>query len=334
MGRMLSVCAVVAALLAITACAAASSAPSPAPTASAEPAIVDISDLGAKSITVEPFGDFLMSSGDLVWVSGVDPGIVAYDDTMTPVFEVAAGTVWAALEFGHGYIWCSEAPDGHESTTLLRIDPASGAATRFALPAPGIPGESSIAVTDDAVWVIISGHTPDDYWSLVGVDPGSGAVVRTLEAGAGTLAAVRGGFGSLWVTRPSGVLARVDPVSGDMLAEIELPTSSTFLSVSPDAVWVMNQRGDVSRVDPVTNEVVATISVNPDGIIGGDIVATSDAVWVQANTYLGVEIDPATNTVLQRVMPAEGSGGIAIAGDGAVWITAHDVHKLYRTPPD
>ena len=261
-------------LLTVTSCAGSASAPSPSSTASDEPPDVDIGDLDAESITVRPFGDFLMSSGDLVWVSGVTPGIVAYDDTMAPVFEVEAGAVWAGLEFGHGFVWSSEAPDGAEATTLLRIDPATGAATRFAVPSPGIPEESSIAVTADAVWAIIPPQGADARWKLVGLDPASGAMIRTLDVGTDALAAVRGGFGSLWVTRPTGMLARIDPVSGDILAEIELPSSSTFLSVGPDAVWIMNQLGDVSRVDPVTNEVVATITANPNGIVGGDIVAT------------------------------------------------------------
>lgn len=332
MRRSIAVAVLVASLFTVTSCAGPVAAPSP--TATAEPPDVDIGDLGAESITVQPFGDFLMSSGDLVWVSGVAPGIVAYDDEMHSVFEVAAGTVWAALEFGHGFIWASEAPDDADATTLLRIDPATGAATRFGLPSPGIPEESSIAVTEDAVWAIIPPQGASGSWTLVGVDPTSGAVLRTLDVGTDALAAVRGGFGSLWVSRPTGMLARIDPVSGDLLAEIELAASSTFLAIGPDAVWVMNQRGDVSRVDPETNEVVATITANPRGIIGGDIVATADAVWVQATSRIGVEIDPATNAVVQRVGPAEGSGSVAITADGAVWITAHDVLKLYRIPPD
>ena len=298
--------------------------------------LYEFHDRGGSSdtITVQPFGDFAMSSGDLVWVSGVAPGIVAYDDTMTPVSEIAAGAVWAALEFGHGFIWASEAPDNTNATTLLRIDPATGAVSRFALPSPGIPQESSIAVTDDAVWGIIPAEVDGGPWTLVGVDPMSGGALRALEAGTDAVAAVRGGFGSLWVTRPTGMLARIDPVSGDLLAEIELPLSSTFLAIGPDAVWVMNQLGDVSRVNPETNEVVATIRANPNGIIGGDIVATADAVWVQATSRLGVEIDPSTNAVVQRVGPSEGSGSVAITADGAVWITAHDALKLYRIPPE
>ena len=112
MRRSIAVAVLVASLFTVTSCAGQASAPSP--TATAEPPDVDIDDLGAESITVQPFGDFVMSSGDLVWVSGVAPGIVAYDHAMQAVFEVAAGTVWAALEFGHGYIW----PARHQTTPM------------------------------------------------------------------------------------------------------------------------------------------------------------------------------------------------------------------------
>ncbi|WP_438856029.1 Vgb family protein [Agromyces sp. M3QZ16-3] len=326
--------AVVAFLLATTSCAADRAAPTPSaapsPTGADSAPVVEVDELDAESITVQPFGDFLVSSGDLVWVSGVEPGIVAFDDTMAPVFEVRSGAVWAALEFGHGFVWSSEAPDGVHATSLLRIDPATGTATRFALPSPGVPEESSIAVTDDAVWAIVPGDGSGDAWTLVGLDPMSGTGTRRIGLGDEPVAAVRGGFGSLWVTRPSGMLARIDPETGGAQAEVELPPGSTFLAIGPDAVWIMNQGGGVSRVDPATNRVVATIPANPNGIRGGDIAATADAVWVQANGFLGVQVDPRTNTVVRRIRPGLGSGGIAIAADGSVWITAHDVHTLYR----
>src|SRR6478735_6049751 len=156
----------------MTSCSAPSSLPTA--TASAQPPDVDIAELDARSLTVQPFADFVMSSGDLVWVSGAAPGIVAYDQDMNAVFSVEAGVVSAALEFGHDAIWASEAQPGQRSTTLLKIDAGTGAATRFPIPEPGIPAESSIAVTDDAVWVIVPLSATNETWMLVGLDPDSG----------------------------------------------------------------------------------------------------------------------------------------------------------------
>ena len=92
-------------------------APSPDVSESSAPEIpeVSIADLGGESLRVEPFGDFVMSSGELVWVSGVDPGIVAYDADMQPILTVETGQVWAALEYGHDAIWASESVNGTRS---------------------------------------------------------------------------------------------------------------------------------------------------------------------------------------------------------------------------
>lgn len=319
----------IAAAIALAACTGAPSPSGESTETTAAIPEVDIAELGAESIGVEPFADFAVSSGELAWVSGVNPGIVAYDATMTPVFQVETGTVWAALEFGFGAVWAPESTDDLQATTLLRIDATTGEVARFAVPARGIPPESSIAVTDNAVWALIEGVP----WTLVALDPATGVTMLTVDLGEDSASAVRGGFGSLWVTRPSGVLERRDAVTGEIQAEIEIERSLTFLAIGPDSVWVINQLGNVFRVDPDSNEVVVTIEASPSGIIGGDIVATADAVWVQASDYLGVQIDPATNSVVQRVGPNEGSGSVAITDDGAVWITAHDVATLYRIPP-
>jgi hypothetical protein len=45
----------------------------------------------------------------------------------------------------------------------------------------------------------------------------------------------------------------------------------------------------------------------------------------------GARIDPETNRVVERYGPAVGSGSVA-ADDDAVWVTAHDVRKIWRLP--
>jgi YVTN family beta-propeller protein len=104
------------------------------------------------------------------------------------------------------------------------------------------------------------------------------------------------------------------------------------MAVGPDAVWVLNQDdGTVSRIDPRTNGVVATVRVSDGRVPGGDITAGPDSVWVRTEKELATEVDPARNAVVRVLGPAAGSGGIALT-DGAVWITAHDVHLVHRVP--
>jgi hypothetical protein len=45
-----------------------------------------------------------------------------------------------------------------------------------------------------------------------------------------------------------------------------------------------------------------------------------------------VVIDPKTNKVVKRFGPPSGSGAVR-AGGGKVWVTAHDVNKLWGLDP-
>jgi YVTN family beta-propeller protein len=97
-------------------------------------------------------------------------------------------------------------------------------------------------------------------------------------------------------------------------------------------VWVLNQKdGTVSRIDPKTSKVVATIEVGVPGL-GGDIAAGEGAVWVRASKVLLSVIDPKTNQVVKRFGPAQGSGAVR-AGNGRVWVSAHDVNKVWCLDP-
>jgi virginiamycin B lyase len=66
-------------------------------------------------------------------------------------------------------------------------------------------------------------------------------------------------------------------------------------------------------------------------ITGGDLAIGGAFVWARISSALVANIDPQTNTVVARFGPASGSGSVA-ADDQAVWITAHDVDKVYRLP--
>jgi YVTN family beta-propeller protein len=86
--------------------------------------------------------------------------------------------------------------------------------------------------------------------------------------------------------------------------------------------------GSVSRIDPKTNQLVATVEVGVPGP-GGDIAVGDGAVWVRASKVLLSVIDPKTNQVVKRYGPAQGSGAVR-AGNGKVWVSAHDVNKVWR----
>jgi virginiamycin B lyase len=215
---------------------------------------------------------------------------------------------------------------------VLRIDPATGQVTaRIPAPEPGVLPESSLAVTDDAVWALTGQVEDPEDRSLAAVDPAGGTVRDVFPAPPGA-AAVRGGFGSLWISVHDGSVVRVNPADGSTQATIATGEGSRFLTVTDDAVWVLdNVDGTVSRIDPDTDEVVATVTVSAGSIEGGDIAAGEGSVWARTTQELATEVDAQTNEVVRVLGPPAGSGSVAVAG-GMVWLTAHDARTTYRVP--
>ena len=92
---------------------------------------------------------------------------------------------------------------------------------------------------------------------------------------------------------------------------------------------MLNQSdGTVSRIDPTTNRVTATVTLGAPET-GGDIAAGAGAVWVRRKDVLLTRIDAKTNQVTDHFHPPLGSGAVRVCG-GDVWISAHDVHKMWR----
>jgi YVTN family beta-propeller protein len=291
----------------------------------------DVTALDTLTLDAQPFPDFALAVDGTVWISGIDPGIVGYDAVTGDVrLSVETDDIPLAMEQGFGALWAGEGA-GAEIGTVVRVNTGAGTVeARVPLPSPGLRPESSLAVTDDAVWALVDGDDADSRL-LVSIDPATNAVRDTFPAPPAA-EALRGGFGSLWVATSQRSVVRVNPADGSTQATVETGSGSRFMTVGEDAVWVMNQDdGTVSRIDPDTDTVVATVQVSEGRIPGGDIAVGDGAVWVRTQTELATAIDVATDEVVRVLGPAAGSGSIAVTPD-AVWITAHDVRKIYRVP--
>jgi virginiamycin B lyase len=316
---------------------AAATSSGAASSASAEPQALpeaeDITTLDVLTLEGRPFADFALTVDDVVWVSGIDPGIVGYDAASGKQrVQVETDEVWLALEAGHGALWAAETTDGQYPDKLLRIDPETGEVThRVDAPEPGLKPESSLAVTDEAVWGLVGQFEDPADRTLASFDPATGEPTGSLPAPEGA-SSVRGGHGSLWVSVSDGTVVRIDPADGAVQATIPTGRGSGFLTVSEDAVWVLNALdGTVSRIDPATDETVATVTVTDGSVQGGDIAAGDGSVWARTTGELAVQIDAATDEVVRVLGPAAGSGSVAVT-DGAVWITAHDTFEVHRVP--
>jgi YVTN family beta-propeller protein len=137
----------------------------------------------------------------------------------------------------------------------------------------------------------------------------------------GSPAGLAYGDGSLWaVDSGNGTLARIDPATHVVVAQIPVGSAPSAVAITGPDAWVTNSGdGTVSRVSTVTNRAVDTIPVGnlPVAIASG----SGGAVWV-ANEGDGTvdRIDPVTGDVTKRgIQVGARPGGIA-AGAGAVWV--------------
>jgi streptogramin lyase len=151
------------------------------------------------------------------------------------------------------------------------------------------------------------------------------------------------------------VLKRVDPRSGEVVAEIpleDLNDLDTQVAFGAGSVWVTSgfyavgpppkKRGPgdiVIRIDPQTNRVVDRIPVDPPSALAFG----HGSVWVSSG-YFGTlsRIDPQTDEVVAKIRVGQGAVGIAAdESSGAVWVGGvslsddeRENEKLSRVDPE
>ena len=153
------------------------------------------------------------------------------------------------------------------------------------------------------------------------------------------------GDGSFWiVNHDDGTVARIDPPTNQILAEITSHWEPHRLASGENAVWVGNWHDlSVSRIDPGTNQFVG--DPIPVGYAAGSIAAGYGNVWVTSD-YRGIEafpeafpdhvvlirIDPKTNTVVDTI-PLGGHPVDVEVTENAAWVSIqHPDHVLKIRP--
>jgi YVTN family beta-propeller protein len=141
------------------------------------------------------------------------------------------------------------------------------------------------------------------------------------------------GAESVWLMiDKKGTLARIDPATNQIVAEIAVAAGSYGLAFGEDAVWITSSDHDsVARVDPRTNLVVETIAVGKSprfitiGAGGGWTINQGDGTVSR--------IDPKTNKVIATIdVGVPGNGGEIAVGEGSVWVTSFEF-PLSRIDP-
>ena len=131
------------------------------------------------------------------------------------------------------------------------------------------------------------------------------------------------GASSIWmITDVAGTLARIDPDTNAIVAEVTVPAGSSAMAFGEGSVWITSGSKDtLTRVNGDTNVVTEQIKVGR----GPAAVAIGDgAVWT-LNTGDGSvsRVDPKTNKVTTTIkIGVTGKSGSIAVGDGSVWVSA------------
>ncbi len=182
------------------------------------------------------------------------------------------------------------------------------------------------------------------------------ALVPTrFTVGGVNVSAVASGVDAVWVggerapcNDPStcGVVARVDPTTGRILATVSIGDYPLDIAVGGDGIWVLSDLPNgspyrLARINPATNQVDVTTTIvsavvgntNP----GAHLAVGAGAVWV-ALTDGGVprlvRVDPATGRTVATTTLLDGDAAHAIAVDASgVWIEAFGNGHLTHVDP-
>lgn len=288
------------------------------------------------------------------------PGVRIPITKLTPdaIYTIGGAPDWMAID---DETWVSNSP----KNLVARMDPKSN--TFVAVPVGKEPC-SGLAAGFGSVWVPNCG---DSTVTRVALKDGKVQATFPLTI-ADSEGGVAVGAGSFWMlTDTRGTLARVDPDTNKVVAEIYVPPGSFAVAFGEGALWVTStERSLVTRVNQYTNAIEATIPVGPkprfltvgeggvwtlnqgDGSVsridpktnkvtatievgvpggGGEISAGEGSVWVTAMEYPLTRIDPSTNKVVQQFY---GEGGDSIrAGRGWVWLTHLRTGLVWRLDP-
>jgi virginiamycin B lyase len=236
------------------------------------------------------------------------------------VFAYPGAPDWLAVDEA---VWVSNAPKG----SVARLDPTTN--TVAATIATGSRPCSGLAAAFGTLWVPNCGDK-----TMSRIDLKTGAATATIKTTIGdSEGSVVAGAGSIWLMIDrKGTLARFDPDTNQVVAEIYVVPGSYGLAFGDDAVWVTStERNTVTRVDPHTNLIVETIAVGPSPRF---IAAGGGAVWTLNQGDGSVtRIDPKTNTVAATIeVGVPGPGGDIAVGEGSVWVTSFE-YPLSRIDP-
>jgi DNA-binding beta-propeller fold protein YncE len=272
----------------------------------------------------DPTGVAIDEDGD-VWVINQGDSTVNRIDPDTGEVTPAKSTLGipTGIAAGEGAVWITNGFGSQSGTQVVRVDPTDDSVEiAFAS-----DNAKAIVVAFDSIWLAdadrdrVLRYDPEDLSAepaviLVDDDGIADEAPRVLAVGSGAAEGI-------WVVNELGdTVVRIDPEANEVADRIQVD-APTAVAADDSGVWVTSETLDrVHHLDPVDGRALRTYQA-ADGVSDGPttIAIAPSGVWVGSDLDTTVaRIDPQTHTI-DRLRLGGITGGIAVDGDGDVWVT-------------
>jgi TolB protein len=235
---------------------------------------VDLTDKLIASVPVPGLGDQdSIAASDSVWVTVENRDEVIEIDPTTNAIMAAIPVPGHPVQIAAdpSGVWVISATKG--PGILVRIDPMTRTVT-LRVPLSSAP-KLGLAVGEGSAWV-------DDGGNLLRVT--SDGTRTTLPGAGGNPVAI--GDGSVWEGNSSGVI-RLDPASGDVLAQIPTALPPIGLAFADGSLWVLTDTGSTSETiylpDPKRPSTVLRIDAVTNRVDAGPLAVGTSPAWIAAS---------------------------------------------------
>ena len=252
------------------------------------------------------------------------PGVKREMSTITPaaVISIPGTPDWQVMT--EDAMWVSNGP----KNTVHRIDVKTNEPVAIEV---GKRPCSGLAAGFGSVWVPLCGDRPNvengARPAVARIDVKTKTVVATIQVG---VANSEGGIvaspDAVWILSDiKGTLARIDPETNKIAAEITVAPGSVAPVFADGAIWISSpEKSVLTRVDTKTNTVTDTIAVGPGPRF---ITAGAGSIWTlnQGDGTVS-RVDTKTRKLITNIeCGIPGTGGELAFGDGAVWATVFQI---------
>ena len=288
------------------------STPGATPTPAPPPIRLALTSLKPDAV-IDGGGDArITATSDAVWITTRSTGAIRKIDpkTNTSSVSLTTGSVGKGpcqpLVSAFRSLWVAFC----DSRGLYRFDPPLDPPT--AKPATDKPATDKPATDKPATDKPATDKPAEEKKS-------AGPVAVEIRA-AGPLAT---GTGSIWmITDTAGTLARIDPETNAVVAEVSVPAGVTAMTIGMGAIWLTSSADHtVTRVNAATNVVEEAIKVGRGPV---SVAVGEGSVWTMNGGDGTVSrIDAKTNKVTETIKSGvTGTSGTIVVGEGSVWLSA------------